>query len=200
MDVSMRILRIDSSAQTETGQSRRLSNRIIDGLHAVGRSPDVTVRDLDKRLPQLDRAWIEANTTPIDNRTDDQRKTLALSDTLIAEIEAADTLIIGVALYNFSIPASLKLWIDLVCRARKTFAYSEDGPKGLMTGKRAIVCFASGGTPFGSDIDFASGYIRHILGFIGITDVIFIAADKRFKDDQALTRADEAVDALIGQL
>jgi len=196
----MRILSIDSSAQTETSQSRRLSNRIIDGLHALGKSPDVTVRDLDKRLPQLDRAWIEANTTPIDDRTDDQRKTLALSDTLIAEIEAADTLIIGVALYNFSIPASLKLWIDLVCRARKTFAYSEDGPKGLMTGKRAIVCFASGGTPFGSDIDFASGYIRHILGFIGITDVTFIAADKRFKDDQALTRADEAVDALIGQL
>ena len=196
----MKILRIDSSAQTETSQSRRLSDRIIDGLHALGKSPDVTVRDLEKRLPQLDRAWIEANTTPIDDRTDDQRKTLALSDTLIAEIEAADTLIIGVALYNFSIPASLKLWIDLVCRTRKTFVYSEGKPKGLMTGKRAIVCFASGGTPFGSDIDFASGYVRHILGFIGITDVTFIAADKRFKDDQALTRADEAVDALIGQL
>jgi FMN-dependent NADH-azoreductase len=200
MDVSMRILRIDSSAQTETSQSRRLSNRIIDGLHALGKSPDVTIRDLDKRLPQLDRAWIEANTTPIDDRTDYQRKTLALSDTLIAEIEAADTLIIGVGLYNFSIPASLKLWIDLVCRTRKTFVYSEGKPKGLMTGKRAIVCFASGGTPFGSDIDFASGYIRHILGFIGITDVTFIPADKRFKDDQALIRADAAVDALIGQL
>ena len=172
----MRILRIDSSAQTETSQSRRLSNRIIDGLHALGKSPDVAVRDLDERLPQLDSAWIEANTTPIDDRTDDQRKTLALSDTLITEIEAADTLIIGVALYNFSIPASLKLWIDLVCRARKTFAYSEDGPKGLMTDKKAIVCFASGGTAFGSDIDFASGYIRHILGFIGITDVTFISA------------------------
>ena len=196
----MRILRIDSSAQTETSQSRRLSDRIIDGLHALGKSPDVTVRDLDKRLPQLDRAWIEANTTPNDDRTDDQRKTLALSDTLIAEIEAADTLIIGVALYNFSIPANLKLWIDLVCRTRKIFAYSEGKPKGLMTGKRAIVCFASGGTPFGSDIDFASGYIRHILGFIGITDVTFIAADKRFKDDQALIHADAAVDALIGQL
>ena len=196
----MRILRIDSSAQTETSQSRRLSDRIIDGLHALGKSPDVTVRDLDKRLPQLDRAWIEANTTPNDDRTDDQRKTLALSDTLIAEIEAADTLIIGVALYNFSIPASLKLWIDLVCRTRKIFAYSEGKPKGLMTGKRAIVCFASGGTPFGSDIDFASGYIRHILGFIGITDVTFIAADKRFKDDQALIHADAAVDALVGQL
>ena len=148
----------------------------------------------------MDRAWIEANTTPNDDRTDDQRKTLALSDTLIAEIEAADTLIIGVALYNFSIPANLKLWIDLVCRTRKIFAYSEGKPKGLMTGKRAIVCFASGGTPFGSDADFASGYIRHILGFIGITDVTFIAADKRFKDDQALIRTDVAVDALIGQL
>ena len=123
-----------------------------------------------------------------------------MSDTLIAEIEAADTLIIGVALCNFSIPASLKLWIDLVCRTGKTFAYSEGKPKGLMTGKKAIVCFASGGTPFGSDIDFACGYIRHILGFIGITDVTFIAADKRFKDDQALTRADVAIDALIGQL
>ena len=196
----MQILRIDSSAQTEISQSRRLSDRIVDGLRALGKSSDVTVRDLDERLPQLDRAWIEANTTPIDDRTDDQRKTLALSDTLIAEIEAADTLIIGVALYNFSIPASLKLWIDLVCRARKTFTYSEDGPKGLMAGKKAIVCFVSGGTAFGSDIDFASGYIRHILGFIGITDVTFIAADKRFSDDQALTRADQAVDALIGQL
>ena len=196
----MQILRIDSSAQTEISQSRRLSDRIVDGLRALGKSSDVTVRDLNERLPQLDRAWIEANTTPIDNRTDDQRKTLALSDTLIAEIEAADTLIIGVALYNFSIPASLKLWIDLVCRARKTFTYSEDGPKGLMAGKKAIVFFVSGGTAFGSDIDFASGYIRHILGFIGITDVTFIAADKRFKDDQALTRADQAVDALIGQL
>ena len=132
----MQILRIDSSAQTEISQSRRLSDRIVDGLRALGKSSDVTVRDLNERLPQLDRAWIEANTTPIDNRTDDQRKTLALSDTLIAEIEAADTLIIGVALYNFSIPASLKLWIDLVCRARKTFTYSEDGPKGLMAGKR----------------------------------------------------------------
>jgi len=71
MDVFMRILRIDSSAQTETSQSRRLSNLIIDGLHALAKSPDVAVRDLEERLPQLDRAWIEANTTPIDDRTDD---------------------------------------------------------------------------------------------------------------------------------
>jgi FMN-dependent NADH-azoreductase len=78
MDIAMRILRIDNSAQTETSKSRRLSNRIIDGLHALGKSPDVTVRDLEKRLLQLDRALIEANTTPIDDRTDYQRKNISL--------------------------------------------------------------------------------------------------------------------------
>ena len=124
-------------------------------------------------------------------------KTLSLSDKLVAEIEAADTLIIGVAVYNFSIPASLKLWVDLICRAGKTFKYSDKGPEGLMTDKKAIICFASGGTPFGSDIDFASGYIRHILGFIGIKDVTFIKADKHLMDNQSVNRANSAIDTLV---
>ena len=169
-------------------------------MQTNGKSPEVTVRDLNERLPQVDNAWIEANNTPTDDHTDDQRKTLALSDKLVAEIEVADTLIIGVALYNFSISASLKLWIDLVCRARKTFSYVDGSPKGLMLGKKAIVCFASGGTSFGSDIDFASGYLRHILGFIGITNLKFISADKHFMDSQSLTNANATVDALIKKL
>jgi FMN-dependent NADH-azoreductase len=193
----MKILRIDSSASTETGQSRRLSSRIIDGLSALGKSPEVTVRDLNECLPQVNREWITANNTLADELTDEQKKTLSLSDELVAEIKTADTLIIGVALYNFSIPASLKLWIDLVCRARKTFKYSDKGPEGLMIGKKAIICFASGGTPFGSDIDFASDYIRHILGFIGIKDVTFITADKHLMDKQSVTRANAAVDELM---
>ena len=196
----MRILRIDSSAKTETSESRRLTDRIIDGLKKNGKSLDVTVRDLNESLPQVDTAWIEANNTPSDDHTDEHKKTLVLSNTLVGEIEAADTLIIGVALYNFSITASLKLWIDLVCRARKTFAYVDGSPKGLMIGKKAIVCFASGGTSFGSDIDFASGYLRHILGFIGITDLTFISADKHFMDSQSLTNANATVDALIKKL
>jgi len=193
----MEILRIDSSASTEIAQSRRLSSRIINGLRTLGKSPEVTIRDLNERLPQVDRVWIAANNTPADELTAEQKKTLSLSDELVAEIETADTLIIGVALYNFSIPASLKLWIDLVCRARKTFKYSDKGTEGLMTGKNAIICFASGGTPFGSDIDFASGYIRHILNFIGIKDVTFIRADKHFMDKQSVIRANSAVDALM---
>ena len=196
----MRILRIDSSAKTETSESRRLTDRIIDGLKKNGKSLDVTVRDLNESLPQVDTAWIEANNTLSDDHTDEHKKTLAVSNTLVGEIEAADTLIIGVALYNFSITASLKLWIDLVCRARKTFAYVDGSPKGLMIGKKAIVCFASGGTSFGSDIDFASGYLRHILGFIGITDLTFISADKHLMDDQSLINANVAVDTLTNQL
>ena len=200
MTHSMKILRIDSSAKTENSESRRLTDRIIDGLKKSGKSLDVTVRDLNESLPQVNTAWIEANNTPADDHTDEHKKTLALSNTLVGEIEAADTLIIGVALYNFSITASLKLWIDLVCRARKTFAYVDGSPKGLMTGKKAIICFASGGTPFESNIDFASGYLRHILGFIGITDVTFISADKHFMDDQSLFNANAAVDTLTNQL
>ncbi len=200
MTQPMRILRVDSSAKTENSESRRLTDRIIDGLKTNGKSLDVTVRDLNESLPQVNTAWIEANNTPSDDQTDEHKKTLALSNTLVGEIEAADTLIVGVALYNFSITASLKLWIDLVCRARKTFAYVDGSPKGLMTGKKAIICFASGGTPFESDIDFASGYLRHILGFIGITDVTFISADKHFMDDQSLINANAAVDALTNQL
>ena len=196
----MKILRIDSSAKTETSKSRRLTDRIIDGLKANGKSLEVTVRDLNECLPQVDSAWIEANNTPVDDHTDEQKKTLTLSDTLVAEIEVADTLIIGVALYNFSITASLKLWIDLICRARKTFAYVDGSPKGLMTGKKLIICFASGGTPFGSDIDFASGYLRHIFGFIGFTDVTFISADKHFMDNQSLINANAAVDELTNRL
>jgi FMN-dependent NADH-azoreductase len=193
----MKILRIDSSAKTETAQSRLLTDRIINGLQTNEKSTEITVRDLNEHLPQVDSAWIDANNTQAENLTDKQKKTLSLSDKLIAEIEAADTLIIGVALYNFSIPASLKLWIDLICRARKTFKYSDKGPEGLMTGKKAIICFASGGTSFRSDIDFASGYIRHILGFIGIKDVTFIKADKHFMDNQSVNRANSAVDTLV---
>ena len=200
MTEPMKILRVDSSAKTENSESRRLTDRIIDGLKTNGKSLNVTVRDLNESLPQVNTAWIEANNTASDDQTDEHKKTLALSNTLVGEIEAADTLIIGVALYNFSITASLKLWIDLICRARKTFAYVDGSPKGLMTGKKAIICFASGGTPFESDIDFASGYLRHILGFIGIADVTFISADKHFMDDQSLINANAAVDALTNRL
>jgi FMN-dependent NADH-azoreductase len=152
---------------------------------------------LSTSLPQISEEWIAANFTPADQRDDKQRDILALSDTLVSEIASADTIVIGLPVYNFSVPTSLKAWIDLIARVGLSFEYSETGPRGLLTGKRAIVAFVSGGTPMGSDVDFASGYIRHVLGFIGITDVEFIAADQLAIDpEKAISAANSAVDSI----
>ncbi|MBT8413444.1 MAG: NAD(P)H-dependent oxidoreductase [Boseongicola sp.] len=190
------ILRIDASARTTGSISRDLNDRIIERFNANG-DTQVTTRDLAVPLPLLTEDWIGANFTPVADRSPEQRQTLALSDTLINEIKSADVLVIGLPIYNFGVPAALKAWVDLVARAGVTFQYSETGPKGLLTGKRAIIAVASGGTEMGSDIDFATGYIRHALGFIGISDVVFVAADRMMIDAEAtLASAHAAVENL----
>ena len=104
---------------------------------------------------------------------------------------------IGAPIYNFSVPAGLKAWIDLVARVGLTFAYTEEGPAGLLEGKRAIIAVASGGTEAGSAIDFASGYLRHMLGFMGITEVEIVAADTLAIDEgAALAKAKSQIEAL----
>ncbi|MFV1874987.1 FMN-dependent NADH-azoreductase [Nioella sp.] len=187
------ILRIDASARREGSVSRDLADRIIarfPGAH-------VTTRDLAPGLPLIDETWVGANFTPEAERSPEQRATLALSDDLIAEVKAADTLVIGLPIYNFGVPATLKAWVDQVARAGVTFRYSEAGPEGLLTGKRAIVIVASGGTEAGSEIDFATGYIRHVLSFIGIKDVEFVTADRLALDpDGTLQSARDQIDAL----
>jgi FMN-dependent NADH-azoreductase len=191
------ILRIDASARLQGSVSRELNDRIIERFTAQG-PVDVATRDLAKSdLPLLDAAWIGANFTPAADRSEEQAKKLHLSDTLIAEIKAADVLLIGLPIYNFGVPAAFKAWVDLVARAGVTFAYSETGPKGLLEGKRAIVTVASGGTEMGSDIDFATGYVRHVLGFIGITDVVFVSADRLALDAEGtLRKAHRSIEAL----
>ena len=175
------ILNILASARHEGSITRQLSNKI---LAKIG-SDQIITRDLSKGMPLLDAAWLGANFTPVIDRTEAQRKSLELSDSLIDEIQAADTLVIGSPVYNFSLPAALKAWIDQICRVGVTFKYSPDGPVGLLSGKRAIIVIASGGTPVGSDIDYASGYLKHIMGFIGIHDVTIIAADDLGNDAEA---------------
>lgn len=184
------ILHIDASARTEGSVTRDLSAKIVAKLGAG----EVIRRDLATPLPLLDGAWVGANFTPADQRSDAQKAELALSDALIAELQKADTIVIGAPVYNFSVPSTLKAWIDLVARVGVTFSYSEAGPKGLLDGKRAIIAVASGGTAVGSDVDFATGYLRHVLGFIGITDVEIVAADTMAVDaDAALIRARDAI-------
>jgi len=187
------VLHIDASARTEGSISRDLTAKIVARLNA----DTVIRRDLASALPQLTEDWINANFTPVDDRDADQRDLLSLSDQLVDEMIAADTLVIGAPIYNFAVPASLKAWIDLIARVGRTFAYTETGPKGLLEGKRAIIAVASGGTQMGSDMDFATGYLRHVMGFTGITDVQFVAADALMADaDAAMARANSAIEAL----
>jgi len=184
------ILHIDASARRTGSATRDLSARIVQHLGA-GR---IIRRDLATPLPLLTEDWITANFTPADQRDATQRDLLALSDELVKELQQADTVVIGLPIYNFSVPAAFKAWIDLVARAGLTFSYTETGPKGLLEGKRAILAVASGGTAVGSEIDFATGYARHVLGFIGIHDVDVVAADRMALDPEAaLSNAQKAV-------
>ena len=190
------ILRIDASARRTGSISRALNDRLLARFTATP-GTTVTTRDLAEGLPQIDEAWIGANFTAPDERTEEQAAQLALSDELVAELQAADTIVIGLPTYNFSVPASLKAWIDLVARVGLTFQYTAEGPQGLLSGKRVIVNFASGGTELGSAFDFSSGYLRHILGFLGIDDVQFISADRGAIDPEGSVKAAEAaVDTL----
>ncbi len=169
------ILRINSSARKDGSLSRELSSLLADAL--AGETGNVVVRDLaDRPVPQVDADWVGANFTDPSERSDEQRETLKGSDALISELHAADHIVIGVAMYNFSIPSSLKAWIDQVARARETFRYSEAGPEGLLKGKTAWLVMASGGARLDSEADFATPYLRFILGFLGITDVRVIDA------------------------
>lgn len=186
MTQSKNILRIDASARKTGSSSRALTDAVIEKL-----APDnIVIRDLIEPLPFVTEDWVGANFTDEAERTDAQRSELALSDSLVDELLAADTLVIGTPIYNFAVPAALKAWIDLIARARKTFHYTATGPEGLLTGKKAYLLIASGGTEVGSDIDFASNYLKHVLGFVGITDVSIIAADQQMmKGEAALEQA-----------
>ena len=191
------ILRVESSIKGEASVSRKLTDRIVARLTAADRNATVTLRDLSTGVPHIDGAWMGAVFTPAEARTPEQADRAAYSDALLAEVRAADTLVIALPVYNFGVPAPLKGWIDHLARKGETFQYTEAGPEGLLKGKRAIIALSSDGTKIGSEIDFASGYIRHMLGFFGITDVDFIAADQMvFGPEETLKKAEAQIDAL----
>jgi len=190
------ILRIDSSARHSDSVSRELADRLIARLGAATTGDiDVTIRDLSTGVPQLSESTLGAMWTPADDRTDDQNAELADADAAIAELFAADAIVIGLPIYNFGPPASLKAWADLVARAGTTFRYTADGPVGLVPNKPVYVVVASGGVPVGSPMDFSSTWITTFLGFLGLTDVTIIAADQLNIDPEgALATARDRVD------
>ncbi len=199
MNTTLNLLRIDASARTEGSVSRDLGDRLIARLGA-DRPVHVTTRDVGQGIPFVTADWVAANFTDPDTRSDAQRETLAFSDALVAELQAADAIVITTPMYNFGIPATLKAWIDQVARARLTFRYTETGPVGLLPNQPVYLVVATGGTAVAGALDFATGYLRHVLGFIGLHDVRVIAADRLMSDaDAAIVRATEALDEAVSQ-
>lgn len=178
-------LQLNASGRETGSVSRQLMSQLHMRILAAAPEAVLINRDIGMHPPSIvGPEWIDANTTAQDERTQDQKNALTESDALIAELRKADVLLIGLPIYNFHFPASFKAWIDQVCRARETFRFAEDGPVGLLEGKRAIVIITSGGTGLGSSIDFVTGYLKHILGFIGIKDVEILAADRLLFDTE----------------
>lgn len=172
---------INSSIRGNDSISRELSLKLSKQLNDT----NVVHRDLTQGIDFISRESMAAVRTPKDERSAAQAacKTAQLADTLIEELQVADTIVIGAPVYNFGPPASLKAWADLVARAGTTFRYTENGPKGLLENKKAYVIAVSGGTKIGSEIDFMSPWLIHFLGFIGIKDVEIISADGVFSQD-----------------
>ncbi|MEN9538419.1 MAG: hypothetical protein RLZZ126_654 [Pseudomonadota bacterium] len=174
----MNILQINASARREGANSTRVANSVVARLKALDPQARVTLRDLAATPhPVLDEAALGALFTPAAQRTPEQMARVALDDALIAEVQAHDTLVLGMPMYNFGVPAQFKNWADAIARAGTTFRYTEKGPEGLLTGKKVYVALARGGLYRGTANDSQVPYLKTLLGFLGMTDVSFIYAE-----------------------
>ncbi|MFT5421949.1 MAG: FMN-dependent NADH-azoreductase [Candidatus Endobugula sp.] len=196
--MSKTILQLDSSARFTGSLSREVTQYTAEQLVQSG-TDTILHRDLAKTdLPLITEAHIGAYYTPKDERSDTQKQLLAISDELIAELRSADQFIIGAPMYNFSVTAALKAWIDLICRVGETFVYGNNGPEGLLAIERAFIIVSAGGTAIGSDADFSSPYLTQICHFIGIKNVHIIDVSGSQRDPDTLSEmAKQQVNSVI---
>jgi FMN-dependent NADH-azoreductase len=174
----MNILQINSSSRPAGSHSSRLAADLVEHLQAKNGKSALTLRDLGKApLPALDEAALQALFTPADQRNAEQAARVAQDDAVIAEVQAADVVVLGVPMYNFGVPAALKNWIDAIARAGVTFKYTDKGPMGLLTGKKVYVALARGGLYRDTPADSQVPYLKTVLGFLGMTDIEFIYAE-----------------------
>ncbi|HCG5923687.1 TPA: FMN-dependent NADH-azoreductase [Vibrio parahaemolyticus] len=179
-----RVLALKSSILGDYSQSNKLVEDFIKNVD----QDKLTVRDLAANpLPVLDFAVATA-LRATEDLSPEQQAVVDLSDTLIEEVKAADTLVIAAPMYNFTIPTQLKNWIDLIARAGVTFKYTENGVQGLIEGKKAIVVTTRGGIHKDSPTDNVTPYLRTVLGFVGITDVEFVYAEALNMGDDAASK------------
>src|SRR5499433_1752464 len=174
----MNVLQINSSVRGKASHSTRLANRIVQRLRDADPDTTLAVRDLGlDQHPVLDEAALCAIFTPAAQRTPEQAARAALDDALIAEMQAADVVVLGVPMYNFGVPASLKNWIDAIMRAGVTFRYTEKGPEGLLKGKKVYVALTRGGRYRNTPADTPVAHLKTVFTFIGLTEVAFVYAE-----------------------
>ena len=201
----MNILQINSSARADGSHSTRLAGTVVDRLRAAatdGQAVGVTVRDLGQTPhPELNEATLQALFTPSEQRTPAQAARVALDDALIAELQAADVVVLGVPMYNFGVPAALKNWIDAISRAKVTFQYTASGPEGLLKGKKVYIVLTRGGQYRNTPSDTQVPYLRTVLSFLGMTDIQFIYAEGLAlgadAEQQSLASARQQIEAVL---
>lgn len=197
----MKVLFLSNGIFGDNSNSNRLARNMIEKL-ASKQAVELIERDLvSSQLPMLDATVITALNTPADERTSEQNAIVELSDTLIDELRSADAVVLSLPMYNFSIPAQLKTWVDLVARAGITFTYTETGPKGLLDNKPVYVATARGGFHKGNTTDAQTGFINTIFPFFGLTDVRFVYAEglniSAEQKAKALADAELAIDEAL---
>ena len=201
----MNILQINSSARADGSHSSRLARSIVERVLAsspVGATPKITVRDLGRTPhPELNESALQALFTPAEQRTPEQAARVALDDALIAELQAADVVVLGVPMYNFGVPAPLKNWIDAISRAKVTFTYTASGPEGLLKGKKVYIALTRGGQYRNTPADTQVPYLKTVLSFLGMSDIQLVYAEGLAMgpeaEQQALASAQAQIDELL---
>jgi len=193
----MNILQITSSLRGEQSESNRVANSIVAKLVAANPNANVVTRDLARQPhPQLDEAALGALFTPVESRTAEQSARVALDDALIAQVQAADVVVIGAPMYNFGIPVQLKSWFDAIARAGVTFRYTENGPEGLLKGKKVFIATARGGI-YPTDADPQVPFVRMLLNFLGMTDQTFVYSAAQSMGPEAAAKGQAEADATV---
>ena len=197
----MKILQINASARAEGANSTRLADAITARLKTRHPAAVVEVRDFARDPhPVLDEAALHALFTPAAQRSPGQAARVALDDALIAQLQSADAIVLGVPMYNFGVPVQLKAWIDAIARVGVTFRYTADGPQGLVTGKKVYVALARGGLYRDTPADSQVPYLKSVLGFLGMNDIEFVYAEGLAMGQESAARAFEQAQAQIEAL
>ena len=197
----MKILQINTAARSEGANSSKLADAISSRLKVKHPEAVLEVRDLAANPhPVLDEAALGALFTPPDQRTPDQAARVALDDALIAQTQSADVIILGVPMYNFGVPVQLKTWIDAIARAGVTFRYTENGPEGLIKGKKVYLALARGGIYRDTPNDSQVPYLKTVLGFLGMTDIECVYAEGLAMGEEGAVKAFASAEAQLDEL